>query len=74
MASGIPTAQNLLAAQLGVCLGCRVDANSSAYNLGQYVEISGRMRPELLERALRQVIHEADTLRVSVLEVNGGPQ
>ena len=68
---GTATAQHLSAAQLGVWLGCKVDANCSAYNLGQYVEILGPIRPELLERALAQAIREAETLRVSLLELHG---
>ena len=56
------------AAQLGIWFAQRLDPQSAAYNIGEYVEIHGPIDPTLLERALQLLISETDTLRVRISE------
>ena len=61
----------LTAAQAGVLAAQRIDPGSPAYNVGQYVELDGPLRPELLEAALRRTLAEADGLHVRLAEHEG---
>ncbi|WP_405020634.1 amino acid adenylation domain-containing protein [Kitasatospora sp. NBC_00070] len=66
------TAQaELTAAQAGVLAAQRIDPENPAYNVGQYVEFDGPLDGELLERALRQTLAEADGLHVRLVERDG---
>nr|QEO74067.1 condensation domain-containing protein [uncultured bacterium] len=56
----------LTTAQLGIWLGQRLDQASPAYNVGGYVEIHGRIDPDLLEHACRAAMLEAETLRIRI--------
>src|SRR5258708_38298542 len=67
---GVP----LSAAQLGVWVAQKINPTRPIFNLGQYVEIHGSVDFEVLERALRQVVNEAETLRVGVFERVNGPR
>jgi nonribosomal peptide synthetase DhbF len=62
----------LTAAQLGVWFAHNIDPTSPAFNIGEYIEICGSIDPELFEQALRQVVAEAQTLRVRVEEQHPG--
>ena len=62
----------LTAAQLGIWFAHNIDPTSPAYNIGEYIEICGSIDPELFEQALRQVVSEAETLRVRVDEQQPG--
>src|SRR3989442_1618280 len=64
----------LSAAQLGVWVAQKLDPTSPIFNLGQYVDIRGSVDSELLERALRQVVDETETLRVVLREGDSGPR
>ncbi|MFD9593162.1 amino acid adenylation domain-containing protein [Kitasatospora sp. NPDC059973] len=63
--------QELTAAQAGVLAAQRIDPDNPAYNVGQYVEITGPFDPALLERALRRTLAEADGLHVRLAEHEG---
>ena len=69
--AGPTTPQELTAAQAGVLAAQRIDPDSPAYNVGQYVELDGPLDPELLEDALRRTLAEADGLHVRLAEHEG---
>src|SRR3982750_3696649 len=62
----------LSAAQNGILLAQVLDPISPQFNIGQYVSIQGRVEPVLFERAVSLVAEEADTLRVRLVEQDGG--
>ena len=64
----------LSSAQLGIWFAQKLDPSSPAYNIGEYVEIDGPVVLPLFERALRQVVAEADTLRLRFSEEAGEPR
>ena len=64
----------LSSAQLGIWFAQKINPSSSAYNIGEYLEIHGAIDPALFERALRQVVSEAEILRVQIAEQAGEPQ
>ena len=47
---------------------------SSAYNIGEYLEIRGSIEAKLFERALRQVVNETEALHVHITEHAGDPR
>jgi amino acid adenylation domain-containing protein len=49
-------------------------SDDPCYNIGEYVEISGRLDPELFEKALRQVVAETDALHLRFIETEDGPR
>ena len=59
--------------QLGIWFAQRLNPSSAAYNIGEYIEIRGRIIPALFERALRQVVTESEALRVRITEHDGKP-
>ncbi len=59
--------------QLGIWFAQRLNPSSAAYNIGEYIEIRGRIIPALFERALRQVVTESEALRVRITEHDGQP-
>ncbi|HWM05949.1 MAG TPA: condensation domain-containing protein, partial [Actinophytocola sp.] len=54
----------LTAAQAEMWVAQKVDTGNPMYNIAECVEIHGPVKVELFEAALRQVISEADALRV----------
>jgi hypothetical protein len=64
----------LSAAQLGIWFAQQIDAASSEYNIGEFVEIRGRVDPFLFERALRQVVERIEALRVRLTLEAEGPR
>ncbi|MEU7137767.1 amino acid adenylation domain-containing protein [Streptomyces sp. NPDC046261] len=52
----------LLAAQSGILYAQALAPDNPVYNTGDCVEINGPLDEELFERALRQTVHEAETL------------
>ncbi|MFF1380618.1 amino acid adenylation domain-containing protein [Streptomyces sp. NPDC058308] len=54
----------LTAAQLGMWFAQEMEPDNPAFRAAEFVEIRGRIQPELLERALRQVVAETQMLRV----------
>src|SRR4051812_17412770 len=64
----------LSSAQLGIWFAQKLDPASAAYNIGEYVEIDGPVVLPLFERALRQVVSEAQSLRLQFSEQAGEPR
>ncbi|MEV0189548.1 amino acid adenylation domain-containing protein [Kitasatospora purpeofusca] len=64
-------ARELTAAQAGILAAQRIDPDNPAYNVGQYVRIDGEFDGDLLERALRRVLGEADGLHLRLAERDG---
>ena len=63
----------LTAAQAGMWYAQQLDPGNPIYNAGEYLEIRGRLDAEILGAALRQVVDEAETLRISIVEDDDGP-
>ncbi|GAA3001396.1 non-ribosomal peptide synthetase DhbF [Kitasatospora albolonga] len=61
----------LTAAEAGVLAAQRIDPENPCYNVGQYVELDGPVDAALLERALRQVLAEAEGLDFRLAERDG---
>ena len=67
----IDNVYSLSTAQRGIWLAQQIDPASSAYNIGEYIEIFGSLDAVLFEQSLRQVVSEAQALHVKF--VAGGP-
>ena len=59
-------------AQSGIWIAQAIDPASPAFNIAEYVDIRGPLRPELFASALRQVINESDCLRLRISSHAGG--
>jgi nonribosomal peptide synthetase DhbF len=59
-------------AQSGIWIAQSMDPESPAFNIAEYVDIRGPLRPELFASALRQVINESDCLRLRISSDAGG--
>ncbi len=68
-----PVTYPLSAAQMEIWLAQQIHPNSPVYNVGQFTEIHGVVDPILFEAALRQVVAEAETLRLQFIESGNGP-
>ncbi len=66
--------QPLSSAQLGIWFAQKLNPDSPAYNIGEYVEIDGPIVLPLFERALRQAAGEAQSLRLRFSEEAGEPR
>ncbi|GFZ95388.1 non-ribosomal peptide synthetase [Dyella caseinilytica] len=64
----------LTTAQRGLWVGQKIGAADATLNIAEMLEICGPVQPDLFVRALWQVTHEAETLRVSVIEHHGQPR
>lgn len=62
----------LTTAQRGIWATQKI-APQANLNIAEAVEISGSIDPELFRRALRQVVAEAEELRVGIVEQDGRP-
>ena len=58
-------------AQLEIWMAQHLDPASPKYNTAEYFEIRGRIDEILFEVALRQVVNEAETLNLRLVELNG---
>ena len=67
------TVYPLTAAQRGFYFGQKI-APTANMNLAEAVEIRGPIDPEVFQRALRQVVVEAEELRIRIVEEDGKPQ
>ncbi|MGW7097533.1 condensation domain-containing protein, partial [Streptomyces sp. NPDC054874] len=63
----------LTAAQSGIWYAQQLNPQNTIFLLGEYLDIDGPLDTELVEQALRQVVEEADTLRVRFQQVDGEP-
>ncbi|MCT9078846.1 non-ribosomal peptide synthetase [Streptomyces fulvoviolaceus] len=59
-----PRVLDLSAAQRSMWFGQRLDPAGPAYNVGEYTEIHGPVRPGDFRAAIRQVVDATETLRV----------
>jgi len=66
--------QPLLAAQFEVWLKQKINSEIPIYNIGQYIDIRGAIDPALFEVAAREVLVEAEALRVQIFEESDGPR
>ncbi|WEH35885.1 condensation domain-containing protein [Streptomyces sp. AM 4-1-1] len=64
---------DLTAAQAEVLRAQRADPTNAAYNVGQYVELSGPVDPDALQHAVRHTLGEAPGLHLRVREHAGRP-
>ncbi|WP_156660983.1 non-ribosomal peptide synthetase, partial [Mycobacterium sp. 852002-51163_SCH5372311] len=61
----------LTRAQLDIWLAQETDRFAARWQMGELFRIEGRVDPGLLERAIVQVVREAEPFRVSFFEVDG---
>ncbi|WP_422393456.1 amino acid adenylation domain-containing protein [Mycetohabitans endofungorum] len=71
-ASATPVTQPLSSAQTEVWLAQQLHPDSPVYNIAQYTVIDGVIDAAVFEAALRQVIDEADTLRLQFVDSDDG--
>ncbi|MCF7697332.1 AMP-binding protein, partial [Mycetohabitans sp. B2] len=71
-ASIMPTTYALSAAQTEIWLAQQLHPDSPVYNIAQYTVIEGAIDATVFEAALRQVIDEADTLRLQFIDSDDG--
>ena len=65
---------DLTSAQRGIWFAQQLNPTSPVYNVADYLEIRGLLDQVLFERALRQVVAEAETLHVTFADEGQGPQ
>ena len=58
--------RQLSVAQSGIWLAQALDPASAAFNIAEYIDIRGPLRPDLFASALRQVVNESDALRLRI--------
>ncbi|WP_199425894.1 amino acid adenylation domain-containing protein [Thermaerobacillus caldiproteolyticus] len=63
----------LSGAQAGIWFAQQLDPENPIYNTGEYIEINGPIDPALFEKALRQVLVEAESLHARFGEDENGP-
>ncbi|MFD5027713.1 amino acid adenylation domain-containing protein [Streptomyces sp. NPDC058373] len=63
----------LTAAQRGLWFAQRLDPDSPAYNVAEYVEVRGELDVRALRRAVRHVEEETEALRLTFWEQDGVP-
>ncbi|MFD4983089.1 amino acid adenylation domain-containing protein, partial [Streptomyces sp. NPDC058383] len=63
----------LTAAQSGVWYAQQLNPQNTTFNIGEFLEIAGPVDAGLFEEAVRQVVVEAETLRLRFSEADGGP-
>ena len=67
-----PVTYPLSAAQTEIWLAQQIHPDSPVYNFGQFTVIHGVVEPTVFEAALRQVVDEADSLRLQFIENDRG--
>ncbi|RSS60365.1 non-ribosomal peptide synthetase, partial [Streptomyces sp. WAC06614] len=63
----------LTAAQSGVWYAQQLNPQNTIFNTGEFLEIDGPVDATALQQALRQVVEEAETLRLRFHEGDSGP-
>lgn len=69
---GTGPSRELTPAQIAIWLGQRDDPSGLAYAIGEVFEIAGELDPGRLERAIFQVVDQAEALRVRIVETVDG--
>ena len=57
--------------QLDIWLAQETGGSDTEWQIGYFVVIEGTVKPDLLERAIRQVVREAEPIRAAFFEVDG---
>ena len=57
--------------QLDIWLAQETGHSGTKWQLGVFVRFEGTVEPDLLERAIRQVVREAEPARAAIFEVDG---
>jgi hypothetical protein len=60
--------------QSGIWFAQMIDPASSAYNIGEYLEISGDVRQSVLVSAIQYAVQQSDTLQIRFVEEYGEPK
>ncbi|MCR3750351.1 non-ribosomal peptide synthetase [Lentzea californiensis] len=68
------TLLELTGAQLGIWHAQRLEPESGYYVVGDVVEITGAVDPDLLAAAVRATVEEAESLRLRVFDTPDGPR
>ena len=63
----------LTTAQSGVWFAQQLNPKNTVFNAGEFLEIDGPVDAQLFEAALRQVVAEAEALRVRFTDAGGAP-
>ncbi|SMO88179.1 amino acid adenylation domain-containing protein [Melghirimyces algeriensis] len=63
----------LSVAQSGIWFAQQLDPDNPIYNTGEYIEIDGPIDPALFEKAVRDVLSEAEALHARFEEDGNGP-
>ncbi|MCG1019346.1 condensation domain-containing protein, partial [Mycetohabitans sp. B4] len=71
-ASITPVTYALTTAQTEIWIAQQLHPDSPVYNIAQYTVIEGEIEAAVFEAALRQVIDEADTLRLQFVDSDDG--
>ncbi|MEW2615883.1 amino acid adenylation domain-containing protein, partial [Streptomyces sp. NPDC047880] len=74
MAATVGGHRELTAGQLAVWYAQQLDPENPVYNVGEYVEIRGPLDVDLLTRALRRTMDDAETARLRFRLVDGVPR
>ncbi|MDD5037558.1 MAG: condensation domain-containing protein, partial [Methylococcaceae bacterium] len=64
----------LTSAQLAIWFAQKMEQETNAYNIGEYIEISGIIDPVLFGTAVRGVLDQWDTLHFRFVELDDGPR
>ncbi|KAK9686510.1 hypothetical protein K7432_015136 [Basidiobolus ranarum] len=67
-----PKIYPLSAMQTEIWLAQQLNPESSMYNIGQFTEIPGIIEPTLFEKALSQLLMEAECMRLQFIETKNG--
>ena len=68
------TRSPLTIAQRSIWFAQALDPSSPLYNIGEYLDIDGRIDVTLFEAALRSVVRRTDSLHLRFIEVDGEPR
>jgi pristinamycin I synthase 3 and 4 len=74
MAWSDTTRSSLTIAQRSIWFAQALDPSSPLYNIGEYLDIDGRIDVTLFEAALRSVVLRTDSLHLRFIEVDGEPR
>jgi len=64
----------LAQSQRGLWFGEKIGPHDAIYNVAEYCEIQGEMKPALFRAALQQITVEAETTRLEIHDTDEGPR
>ncbi|MEE6177501.1 non-ribosomal peptide synthetase [Mycobacterium sp. 050134] len=68
-----PSVLPLTQAQLGIWLAHKVHNHGAKWHIGILVRIEGPVDPDLVERAVRKTVQDAEPIRATFFEIDGQP-